>query len=344
LRIFAYEHACAVGDRARLPHSLRVEGWAMLSAALADLTRLPSTEVATLLSPSKRRGDRASRYRIVRPDDEGRAFDDLAAWADGVLLIAPETGGVLFDLCRRVELRGGRLMGPASAIVRLVSDKLALARHLRERGVPTPESRLVSPGGRPPYLSFPLVRKPRVGAGSQATFLVRSPAEWDDCEVRARGEGWVGHSIAQPFVPGRPASVAVLTGPRQQLPLLPAGQTLSADGRFRYEGGVLPLPDALADRAVSLARRAVAAVPGLLGNVGVDLVLGGPSDGSDDCVIEINPRLTTSYVGLRALAQTNLIGVLTRVLEGEAVAEPAWRPGRVCFRPDGLVSDDAGGP
>jgi predicted ATP-grasp superfamily ATP-dependent carboligase len=344
LRIFAYEHACAVGDRARLPHSLRVEGWAMLSAALADLTRLPSNEVATLLSPSERRGDSASRYRIVRPDDEGRAFDDLAAWADGVLLIAPETGGVLFDLCRHVELRGERLMGPASAVVRLVSDKLALGRHLRERGVPTPESRLVSPRGRPPALTFPLVRKPRVGAGSQATFLVRSQAEWDDCEVQARAEGWVGHSIAQPFVPGRPASVAVLAGPRQQLPLMPAGQTLSADGRFRYEGGVLPLPDALADRAVSLARRAVAAIPGLLGYVGVDLVLGGPSDGSADYVIEINPRLTTSYVGLRALAQTNLMGIVMRLVEGEPVAEPSWRAGRVCFRPDGRVSDDAGGP
>jgi predicted ATP-grasp superfamily ATP-dependent carboligase len=138
----------------------------------------------------------------------------------------------------------------------------------------------------------------------------------------------------QPFIPGRPASVAFLIGPRQTVALAPAWQHLSDDGRFHYRGGSAPMhDDALAERAVHIARRAVEAVPGLGGYVGVDLLLGDAAD----AVIEINPRLTTSYVGLRALAADNLMGLLLRVVRGESVAAPRWRPGGVHWMADGQV-------
>ena len=74
---------------------------------------------------------------------------------------------------------------------------------------------------------------------------------------------------------------------------------------------------------------------GLAGYVGVDLVLGAADDGGEDRTIEINPRLTTSYVGLRALAEANLAEVLVKVVRGEVVPAVAWRPGTVSFRADG---------
>jgi predicted ATP-grasp superfamily ATP-dependent carboligase len=88
----------------------------------------------------------------------------------------------------------------------------------------------------------------------------------------------------------------------------------------------------LEERAVSVARRAVECVPGLAGYVGVDVVLG-----ERDWVIEINPRLTTSYVGLRALAEDNLAAAMIRVATGEAAAPIRWRDGAVTFRPDGVT-------
>ena len=123
------------------------------------------------------------------------------------------------------------------------------------------------------------------------------------------------------------------------MPLLPTFQLLSSDGRFRYEGGELPIPPDLAERAITLGRQAIGCVPGLLGYVGVDLILGDAADGSEDYAIEINPRLTTSYVGLRELADFNLAEAMLRVVNGEPV-EPRWKPGRVRFRPDGSVSVD----
>src|SRR5207248_1800177 len=124
-------------------------------------------------------------------------------------------------------------------------------------------------------------------------------------------EGGPGPLIAQRYVPGFAASVAFLIGPAQSLPLVPCEQFLSADGRFTYLGGRLPIAPDLAARAIRIAERAVRCVPGLLGYVGVDVVLG--ADGRD-WAIEINPRLTTSYIGLRALARFNLAEAMLAVV------------------------------
>ena len=57
----------------------------------------------------------------------------------------------------------------------------------------------------------------------------------------------------------------------------------------------------------------------LIGYVGVDLVLGVAGDGGDDAVIEINPRLTTSYLALRRLLRTNLAAAMLAVARGDHV-------------------------
>ena len=136
---------------------------------------------------------------------------------------------------------------------------------------------------------------------------------------------------------GRAASVAFLIGPGRRLALPAAAQHLSTDGRFRYQGGSLPLPPALADRATRIAVRAVDVVEGLQGYVGVDVVLGPSADGGDDSVIEINPRLTTSYVGLRALARFNLAEAMLAVAAGEPPPAWDWQGGPVEFTSDGRL-------
>jgi predicted ATP-grasp superfamily ATP-dependent carboligase len=211
----------------------------------------------------------------------------------------------------------------------LTSDKLRLGRHFQHHAIPTPPCEPLSPH---PSFPFPLVHKPRFGAGSQATFLVSNAKELAACSAAGRNEGWQGEAIVQPFVEGAAVSVAFLLGPTQELALAPARQDLSRDGRFHYLGGELPLPSVEAARAEHLARKAVGIVPGLRGYVGVDLVLG-----QQDWVMEINPRMTTSYVGLQALTDANLAETMLRIAAGETVTPVNWRPGPVRFHADGYV-------
>ena len=89
----------------------------------------------------------------------------------------------------------------------------------------------------------------------------------------------------------------------------------------------------MASRATNIALQAVADIEGLLGYVGVDLVLG---DDGLDYAIEINPRLTTSYLGLRQLCQQNLAELILRLAQGETINPPTWRDGDVHFSAEPL--------
>ena len=259
-------------------------------------------------------------------------FGELARAADQTLVIAPECGGRLEHLCREVLRVGGRLLGPSPDAVRLTADKLDLARHWARHAVPTPRT---WPLGKEPA-GLPVVVKPRDGAGSQATRLttdqgpVLSPSR--------PASSWPGPLIAQEYVPGFAASVAFVIGPAGRWPLVPCEQILSPDGRFQYQGGRLPIRAELAQRAVRVATPAVVCVPGLLGYVGVDVIL---CDDGRDWAIEINPRLTTSYVGLRALATFNIAEAMLAAVRGESLPEVGWHDGAITFTPDGTVS--AGG-
>ena len=128
----------------------------------------------------------------------------------------------------------------------------------------------------------------------------------------------------------------VLCGPAGNHALPACQQLLSTDGAFAYLGGRLPLPPPLDGRARKLAQAAIEALPQPRGYLGVDLILGEADDGSGDYVIEINPRLTTSYVGLRALARTNLAAAMLAVAAGQS-PNLCFGDEQVEFTADGAV-------
>jgi predicted ATP-grasp superfamily ATP-dependent carboligase len=319
VRVFVCEYLCS-GAAGSPPgaDSLCAEGWGMLSAVLEDLSRCQGVYVLALVDPRLHPAVRRLSDRIAihagSPDREEDLFRTLAGRSQGSLIIAPEFDDLLYTRCSWVEQASGRLLGPSAQAVRLTGDKLALARHLSEHRIPTPPAVPLT-DTHPPF-PFPLVCKPRQGAGSQATFLVRDEEAYHSCQDRAAEAGWTGEMIVQPYVPGLTASVAFLAGSGRFVALPAAEQILSRDGRFRYRGGRLPLAPELQRRAHSLAGRTARAVPGLAGYFGIDLILGESRDGSADMVMEINPRLTTSYIGLRGLARGNLAQALLDVASG----------------------------
>jgi hypothetical protein len=110
--------------------------------------------------------------------------------------------------------------------------------------------------------------------------------------------------VLQEKASGKDVSIAVISSDKQTCLLPAVSQRLDAH-TLEYLGGEGPLSEALQDRARNLALQALNAMPeGKRGFIGLDLILGKSPE--LDYVIEINPRVTTSYVGLRKIIAGNL--------------------------------------
>lgn len=318
MKILLYEYVTGGGwwsaDARHAPAgSLLAEGRAMIRALAEDFARLPNVAVWTSRDARLAELHPLNCRVEVIPNDaaEWNWLAQQSAAADWTLLIAPETGGALARRCRLVESAGGRLLSPSSAVVEIAADKQATAQRLTRCGVPVPRGVLWADPTQPVNVPFPAVVKPVDGCGSQGVRLVRDATEL----ARASRDRPLR---LEEFVPGLAASVAVLCGPGGCHALPPCEQRLSSDGSFAYLGGRLPLAANLAARAQRLALAAAGALSQPRGYVGIDLVLGAAADGSGDRVIEINPRLTTSYVGLRSLATCNLAAAMLATARGDA--------------------------
>jgi tyramine---L-glutamate ligase len=267
--------------------------------------------------------------------------------ADATLVIAPECDGILKKRCETVENAGGTLLGPSSKFVELTSDKQFLSEHFMQRNVPTPRGYHL-PGGMKwrdvwniisserdkeffrTEINFPLVIKPNDGCGSVGVQLLQSV---DDLPADELGEQYLPTLFSswriEQFMPGRAVSVGFLCGIDKMVPLVPCAQrfaTLPANVKsgelFFYRGGSLPIEPELAKRAIELGRQALIVTHGRRGYVGLDLVLGEAADGSQDHVIEVNPRITTSYLGLRRASKTNLAQAMLDVMDSKVPELP----------------------
>jgi predicted ATP-grasp superfamily ATP-dependent carboligase len=328
MRILVLEFATG-GGMAGTPvdASLESEGRAMRDALAADLAAERHHVLVSLDPRFEFSSDAAVVGKIMPSSAEayGPALERLIDQVDAVWLIAPETGGCHEDIARRVEGRGKPLLGSGSDSIRTASDKAGLGERLEGHGVAYPATVRLPRSTDPDVvarvlsvLTFPVVVKPRRGAGSEGVFgYPDMDATLDEID-RLPVDG-----LAQEYLSGTAVSVSVLTHGTNAVVVAVNSQELA--GNFRYSGGVTPFDHPDAALAARAALRACGSVPGLRGYVGVDLVIGprGP------VVIEINPRLTTAYLGIRCAIEENLAALAIDAVHG--TVPTGIRPAR-CVR------------
>ena len=333
MHIFLYEWITGGGlveDTGTLPATLLAEGTAMVEALASDLAAIDDCRVTTLRDV--RLTDMASgRWDAVEIHSRYEHQEEiarLACQADYTLVIAPEFDDLLLNVVRGALEHGACLLSAGETLVNLAADKHRTARHLAKAGIRVPEAIRMDADEEklPADFTYPAVLKPVCGAGSQHTLLVASPNDEPPPYPWPRR--------LERYYPGIAASASFLCGPGGMHPLPPCHQHLSTDGRFTYKGGSLIDNPLLAARATALARQALNAMPDPHGFVGVDLMLENAGDGSGDLVIEINPRLTTSYIGLRTAAHGNLAQAMVDVALG--------REANLSFRDEPLQFTSAG--
>lgn len=280
MKVFVYEWATGGGlveEPGPMPATLAREGAAMIAGLVGDLQRIRDCQVIALRDPRfvQLTLGNCEMVEVLSRFAHDEEVDRVAAEADAAILIAPELDGILWKLARRVVAVGGKLLSPSPEFIRIAANKHVTCESLRRAGVPVPAGRVLeSDEPLPDNFPYPAVVKPIDGAGSQDTYFVRDAYDTPPAYAWSRR--------LEQYVSGMAASVGTLCGPAGNIGLLPCRQRISEDGRMRYLGGELPLPTGLAERAQTLAAKALAALPATVGYVGVDLILGRDPDGSED--------------------------------------------------------------
>jgi predicted ATP-grasp superfamily ATP-dependent carboligase len=281
---------------------LRAQGTAMRDAMLADLAALPGVQTRCVVPVD---AAQAGPGRAPVPDLPVQGVQPVplpAGASHGALLcraavggavvwaVAPETAGVLEALAQAVP--PSQWLGCAADTIALAASKSATRRHLAAHGIAVPET---GPGGAPAW-----VVKPDDGAGATDTRRHDSlAAAQADARHRAnRGE----ECVVEPWVPGEALSLSLCChgGTGRLLSINRQHIDVDAQGTVQFRGVTPAALDPAQGHGPALARLGAAvarALPGLRGFVGVDVVC---NDDGRPVVIEVNPRLTTAYVGLSA--------------------------------------------
>lgn len=296
MRLLVYEHVTGGGMLSQSPPaSLVREADLMLRALLRDFANQPVT-LLTTRDPRLPPLEGVATLVPTAQEDGTALFSRALDQVDAAWPTAPETDGILESLARLTLMRGRVLVGCRPDAIAVAASKARTAATLAAAGIAAVPT-FTSPDQVPDWPG-PWVVKPDDGAGSDDT---RRVADWTEARMRLTARP--GHYVAQPWLAGVPLSLSLLCqGAGMELLAVNRQRVTIAAGVVRLEGlEVNAEPDA-DGRHLALARRIRDALPGLLGYVGVDLLATehGP------VVLEINPRLTTSYCALRAARGVNV--------------------------------------
>jgi predicted ATP-grasp superfamily ATP-dependent carboligase len=312
LKIFVCEYISGGGlYREPLPSSLAREGILMRDALLrdiagVDLVWLKEIEIITSHDVRLPPPQYAHQAVPVAPgDDVWEIWRSCIDDCDAVWLIAPESDGVLSRLTEIVTRLGKTLLGSTQMSVDSTSSKLRTQLALQAAGIATvPTCRFADWPQNADWLQNSgnsWVAKPDDGVGCSDNAYF----EYAD-ELRAWMEqGRMLTHIIQPYQSGIPASLSMLCKHGQawllssNLQKIMLHKNTPTSGKFSYAGSVVNGMVAHWTAFELVAQQVAAAFPGLCGYIGVDMIVEESAGASQIHVLEINPRLTTSYVGLR---------------------------------------------
>jgi len=237
---------------------------------------------------------------------------NAARSVDASCIIAPESNGILEWIVKELDQEHSILLNSLPEIISAVRCKNSIVEHARKIGLAAPNSltlRACRDIAETTHdivneIGFPAVIKPLSDAGMTGLSLVKDEKELPGAIKKATEAHGNERFIAQEFVEGVPASASLVSTGEKAMAISLNKQNVQLSGgglSSTYQGGQVPLEHPFKKEALSAARQIVESFEGLKGYVGVDLVLTkqGP------VVIEINPRLTTSYIGLREITSYN---------------------------------------
>ena len=298
----------------KLSGSILSEAYGMLRSLISDC-KAAGHDVTTVMD---------SRLRVFNPPNEAdrvvsvssptewqSKLEELSGLVDAVYVIAPESGQVLEKLVETIEKSGGTSLNCEFDAIKRVSNKMTVYKTLERIGLKAPETVLLDIDEKignikhsTKELGYPLVFKPLDGVSCCGLSIVKDCGDITMAVKKVARESASRQFIVQKLVRGKATSACVISTGDKALSVSLNRQLVTLappDKESRYYGGTVPFDHNLEKKALRAAERASEAIDGLKGYVGVDMIL----TEEEPVIMEVNPRLTTSYIGLTKAANFN---------------------------------------
>ena len=214
---------------------------------------------------------------------------------DYVLPILPETNSNLLKYVEFLEKNNIKKIISNSQTVKICSDKLLFYRHLHKYSIPVIAT---YDNINSKILPSKCVIKDRYGAGCS---YVRVTDKSDLSEHYAKDR------VIQPLIKGDSYSLSIFFG-RSSYRLLTINRqhTVIEKNMIKLRCLSINVNKILYSKILSMISEIHKSLPGLLGFIGIDILL----KKNDIYIVEVNTRLTTSYVGVNKTIGCNVIDLL----------------------------------
>ena len=285
----------------------------MRNALLRDLAALPY-EIITTTDARLNKPELVHEAIVIHQyDDVWKVWEQQIRSADAVWIVAPETDGYLKKLTELAIKHQKLIFGCGSKSVEITSSKYATFQILQKAGIDTIPTFSIKnwTKGQGAWLA-----KPDDGAGCEDTVFFENAealANW----IRTHHKE--GSHVIQPYLAETAASISCVMHHGKAFVLSCNTQHISrVNHQLKFNGCEL---NGMKDHWVefeSVAGKIAQVLPDLAGYVGVDVLV----KGQEVIVVEINPRLTTSYVGLASVIGVNPAELIINVLTDNCFTWP----------------------
>ncbi len=304
----------------------------MRDALLQDFSMLDDIEIITtydarLSAPAQSQ----QAVSINKESNPMKVWQDILQNCDAVLIVAPETDNILAELTQMTMASKARNLGCNHDAVAIASSKYATFHAFKNANILTiptftASELLATHFETDESMNNGYVVKPNNGAGCEDTFYFQNSLalqEWLDLNPDKQT-----HFIIQPYQKGTPASISILCKNGEawvlscNLQKIVIKPTEFNQALIQYQGSVVNGLSAYHAAFVVLANGIAKALPGLNGYVGIDVIIDVTHNAEAIYVVEINPRITTSYIGLHESLNCNPAALLLDLMDNPAFKLP----------------------
>lgn len=326
-KIFIFEYVSGGGfNKVNIPISLFSEGFGMLRSVIMDFKSL-GMEICTLLdyriSYLSKILQTDSLSVINEKDSCLKNFNDLVKVCKYVFIIAPESADILYKLSKIVINHNKILLSINLEGIKIGTSKLATYNLFRINKINTPRTYQIPLKRKELNIEFiiekfkklnnPIVIKPIDGVGAESIYYFDTKNQIKNFFQEFKHKLDPNrYYVIQEFIEGKDLSVSLINVSHSLNPQIKNPAVLSInsqnvnikspDYNSEYFGGYTPIENHLEINNNLYKILKTIDFSEFYGYFGIDFIL---TNDSKIYFIEINPRLTTSYIGLRNAINQN---------------------------------------